>query len=87
IGMKTMAHIFSGRRHFEAAQRLGRIGQWPFVSDGWVKHLPGMLGNWTSVRDLRPLPKQTFRSWWREREKASVEATSSFSQPPKDLSS
>jgi L-lactate dehydrogenase complex protein LldF len=29
-----------------------------------------MLGNWTSVRDLRPLPKQSFRGWWREREKA-----------------
>jgi L-lactate dehydrogenase complex protein LldF len=28
-----------------------------------------MLGNWTSVRDLRPLPKQSFRGWWRERAK------------------
>ncbi|HSY71947.1 MAG TPA: lactate utilization protein LutB domain-containing protein, partial [Alloacidobacterium sp.] len=69
IGMRAMASIFSSSRRFEAAQRLGRIGQWPFVSEGWVKHLPGMLGNWTSVRDLRPLPKQSFRGWWRERAK------------------
>jgi L-lactate dehydrogenase complex protein LldF len=62
-----MANIFTNRRRFEAAQRLGRIGQWPFVSEGWVKHLPGMLGNWTSVRDLRPLPEQSFRNWWRKR--------------------
>jgi L-lactate dehydrogenase complex protein LldF len=68
IGMKVMSRIFSSRRSFEAAQRLGRIGQWPFVSDGWIRHLPGMLGNWTAVRDLRPLPKETFRNWWRERE-------------------
>jgi L-lactate dehydrogenase complex protein LldF len=69
IGMKAMARIFSSGRRFEAAQRLGHIGQWPFVSGGWVKHLPGMLGNWTAVRDVRPLPRQSFRSWWRDREK------------------
>jgi L-lactate dehydrogenase complex protein LldF len=69
IGMRVMARIFSSRRRFEAAQRLGRIAQWPFVSDGWINHLPGMLGNWTAVRDLRPMPSQTFRNWWREREK------------------
>lgn len=74
IGMKVMARIFASRRSFEAAQRLGRLGQWPFVRDGWIHHLPGMLGNWTAVRDLQPLPKQTFRSWWREREKEKHDA-------------
>lgn len=69
IGMKTMARIFRSRRSFEAAQRMGRMGQWPFVRDEWIHRLPGMLGHWTDSRDLRPLPKQTFRSWWREREK------------------
>jgi L-lactate dehydrogenase complex protein LldF len=74
IGMKVMSRIFASRRSFEAAQRLGRLGQWPFVRDGWIHHLPGMLGNWTAVRDLKPLPKQTFRSWWREREKEKHDA-------------
>ncbi len=69
--MKVMSRIFANHRSFEAAQRLGRLAQWPFVSGGWIRHLPGMLGNWTAVRDLRPMPKQTFRSWWREREKRS----------------
>ena len=64
-----MGAIFESPRRFEAAQRLGRIGQWPFVSDGWVKNLPGMLGNWTAVRDLRPMPQQSFREWWKKREK------------------
>ncbi len=69
IGMKAMARVFATRRRFEAAQRLGRIAQWPFISQGWIHHLPGMLGNWTAVRDLRPMPSQTFRNWWRGREK------------------
>jgi L-lactate dehydrogenase complex protein LldF len=29
-----------------------------------------MLGNWTRVRDLRALPQQTFREWWKARAKA-----------------
>lgn len=74
MGMKAMARILASRGSFEAAQRLGRIVQWPFVSEGWIRHLPGMLSNWTAVRDLRPLPRQTFREWWREREKGSGHA-------------
>jgi L-lactate dehydrogenase complex protein LldF len=69
LAMKTAAMIFTSRRRFEAAQRLGRIGQWPLVSHGWFRNLPGMLGNWTRVRDLRELPQQTFRAWWKERAK------------------
>ncbi len=67
LAMKTAAAIFASHRRFEAAQRLGRLGQRPFVSKGWVRGLPGMLGNWTRVRDLRALPPQTFREWWKER--------------------
>jgi L-lactate dehydrogenase complex protein LldF len=35
-----------------------------------MRNLPGMLGNWTRVRDLRALPSQTFRQWWKQRAKA-----------------
>jgi len=67
LAMKTAATIFTSRTRFEAAQRMGQIGQWPLVSHGWMKNLPGMLGNWTRVRDLRALPQQTFRQWWKQR--------------------
>ena len=70
IAMKTAAAVFTSRRRFEAAQRIGRIGQRAFVSNGWVRNLPGMLGNWMRVRDLRALPQQTFREWWQQRAKA-----------------
>ncbi len=69
LAMKTAAVIFTSRTRFEAAQRLGRIAQWPLVSHGWMRNLPGMLGNWTRVRDLRALPSQTFREWWKQRSK------------------
>jgi L-lactate dehydrogenase complex protein LldF len=69
LAMKTAATIFTSRTRFEAAQRLGQFGQWPLVSRGWMKNLPGMLGNWTRVRDLRALPQQTFRQWWKQRAK------------------
>ena len=72
LAMKTAAAIFTSRRRFEAAQRLGRVAQWPMVSHGWMRNLPGMLGNWTRVRDLRALPKQTFRAWWKARAKTDL---------------
>jgi L-lactate dehydrogenase complex protein LldF len=79
LAMKTAAMIFGSRTRFEAAQRLGRIAQWPLVSDGWMRSLPGMLGNWTKVRDLRALPQQTFREWWKLR--AKLGSTGSVSAP------
>lgn len=71
LAMKTVAAIFGSRARFEAAQRLGRLGQWPLEKKGWMRNLPGMLGNWTRVRDLQALPQQTFREWWKAREKKS----------------
>jgi L-lactate dehydrogenase complex protein LldF len=66
--MRTLARVLGSRRRYEAAQRVGRIGQRPVVHDGTIERLPGPLRAWTSFRDLRPLPQQTFREWWRERE-------------------
>ncbi len=66
LGMRAVASIFRSRRRLEAAHRLARIGQKPFVSGGWIHSLPGELSAWTSVRDLRAIPKQSFRQWWKE---------------------
>jgi L-lactate dehydrogenase complex protein LldF len=65
LAMQAMANIFQGRARWEAAQRLARAGQWPFVRHGGViEKLPGFLHGWTQVRDLRPVPRQSFRGWW-----------------------
>jgi L-lactate dehydrogenase complex protein LldF len=69
LAMKAMAVVFANERRYEAAQKLGRVGQRIFEHKGWLKGLPGMAGEWTRFRDLRALPGQSFREWWAEREK------------------
>jgi L-lactate dehydrogenase complex protein LldF len=67
VGMKLMANAFKSRKKYERLQKLGRIGQQLFVKNGTISRLPGELSNWTAIRDLKPIPKQTFREWWRDR--------------------
>ena len=69
--MKAMARTFSDRRLYEMAQKSARVGQWPFVRKGSIGRLPGRLSGWTESRDLKPVPKQSFREWWRSREHSS----------------
>ncbi|MFZ0040029.1 MAG: LutB/LldF family L-lactate oxidation iron-sulfur protein [Solirubrobacteraceae bacterium] len=67
VAMEAMARVFADRRLYEAAQRSGRLVQWPLVRRGKIGRLPGALAGWTSARDLPALPRQSFRDWWRER--------------------
>jgi L-lactate dehydrogenase complex protein LldF len=71
--MKAMAMIFRSEKRFRAAQRLGRIAEGPLThkdghGEGWIDWLPGLLGGWTQVRDLKEMPKVTFREWWERRD-------------------
>jgi L-lactate dehydrogenase complex protein LldF len=68
MAMQLMARAFANPKRYEEAQRLARLGQWPFVHGGAITALPGPLGGWTTVRDLPTVPKQSFRDWWRSRE-------------------
>jgi L-lactate dehydrogenase complex protein LldF len=65
--MRALARVFADRRLYEAAQRSGRLAQWPLVREGKIQRLPGPLSAWTTTRDLPPLPPQSFRDWWRAR--------------------
>ena len=68
--MRAMAGVMSSRRRYELAQRAARTGSAPLARDGMIeRRLPGPLAGWTAVRDLRAPAAQTFRSWWRERER------------------
>jgi L-lactate dehydrogenase complex protein LldF len=62
IVMRALARIFANPRRYARAQRLARLVDRP------LRHLPGPLAQWTRTRDLKPIPKETFREWWsRER--------------------
>ncbi len=70
--MRSAGMIFRSERRFRAAQRLARIGASALArndgsGDRWITSLPGFLGGWTDVRDLRAIPKQSFREWWENR--------------------
>ena len=71
--MQMAAKIFLSARRYEAAQRLARIGQTLFKRGDELRNLPGMAGGWTKFRDLKALPKQSFRDWWSAREAAAKE--------------
>jgi len=71
LAMRELARIFASPQRYERAQRLARSGQRLFIHGGVINHLPGMFAGWTTARDLAPVPKQSFRDWWRERQKGS----------------
>jgi L-lactate dehydrogenase complex protein LldF len=40
--MQAMAKTFSDPKLYENAQRLARVGQWPFARGGKITSLPGV---------------------------------------------
>jgi len=72
LAMQAMGKIFLSHRRYEAAQRLARLGQLAFERDGQLTNLPGLAGGWTKFRDLRAVPKQSFRDWWKARADAAA---------------
>ena len=68
LAMQAAAAAFANPKRYEAAQRMARLGQGLFEHHGQLTNLPGMAGGWTKFRDLRPIPKQSFREWWKNRE-------------------
>jgi len=65
LAMQVVAKSFMSARRYEAAQRLARMGQKLFERDGELRNLPGLAGGWTKFRDLRAIPRQSFREWWK----------------------
>ena len=68
VAMKTAAWLFSEPFRFEGAIKLARFGQGPLVKQGAIHALPGLLGGWTSSRDLPAFPAKSFRELWKERQ-------------------
>jgi L-lactate dehydrogenase complex protein LldF len=70
VAMHGAAAAFQSQTRYEAAQRLARTGQLLFKRGDQLKALPGMAGEWTRFRDLRAIPAQSFRDWWKARTKS-----------------
>ena len=68
LAMEGLARVFASRRRYEAAQKAGRAGQWPLARGAErISSAPGPLHAWTAFRDLRAVPGEAFRDWWRTR--------------------
>lgn len=66
LAMQAALAIFDSPSRFEWLQKAARLGQRPFTSGGFMQSLPGPFAAWTAVRDMRALPQQSFRDWWRK---------------------
>jgi len=62
--MRLAAWIFSGARRFALAERVGAAAM---SRDRPIHRLPPPLSAWTRTRDLKPLARESFRTWWRRR--------------------
>ncbi len=72
MALKAAGAVFRNETVFRASQKLGRLAELPLAHKdaegvGWIDWLPGMLGGWTQMRDLREMPKNTFREWFEQR--------------------
>ncbi|GAA2111746.1 LutB/LldF family L-lactate oxidation iron-sulfur protein [Microlunatus panaciterrae] len=65
VAMKAAAWTFGDAKRLARAQKTASLGRGVARHVGW---LPGMLGGWTSSRDLPEVPRQSFRAWWSQRE-------------------
>lgn len=77
LAMQAAAKMFSSETLLEWGRWAARLGQTPLVKDGRIPWLPGPLSGWSLSRDFPEMPEQSFRQWWREREKTRSERTPS----------
>jgi L-lactate dehydrogenase complex protein LldF len=68
VAMKAAAFMFARPMLYRLGQKLARVAQRRLVRKGWIRRLPGMMGGWTTVRDLKAMPAEPFRDWWAKRE-------------------
>ena len=63
--MRVLGWVLRSPWRYRMALRLGRRFQRRFLREGWVEKLPGYGVGWTQGRDLRGMPQESFREWWK----------------------
>lgn len=71
LAMKTAGFALENSSRLSAMQKLAWIGQKPFQHGDTLRNLPGLMGKWTTFRDLPPIPAESFREWWAKRQRGS----------------
>jgi iron-sulfur cluster protein len=81
FSMAQLAKAFGSRRRYEGLQRTARVAQRPLVRGGVIRSVPGPINAWTGSRDLPPVAAQSFRDWWRERNRTPRSASGRIKLP------
>lgn len=69
IMMKGFAKWSSSPAAYKLSTKMASPALRPWTKDGFVENGPGPLKGWTDVRDFQAPSKQSFRSWFKERQK------------------
>jgi L-lactate dehydrogenase complex protein LldF len=76
LAMQAVGKVFLSEQRLHVAQTVARLGEQVLSRDDgtgvqWITWLPGLGGGWTQSRDLRAIPEESFRDWWKARENTS----------------
>jgi L-lactate dehydrogenase complex protein LldF len=69
MAMKAALWLFEDPKRLAAAQNLAHVGTSLFASDGELSWLPPPLDRWTRTRNFPEPAEQSFRAWWKQRER------------------
>ncbi|WP_080875677.1 LutB/LldF family L-lactate oxidation iron-sulfur protein [Oceanobacillus timonensis] len=69
IMMKGFAQWASNPAAYKLSTKVARTALKPWTKAEYVEHGPGPLKGWTDSRDFPAPGKQSFRSWWNQRQK------------------
>lgn len=72
IMMKGFAQWASTPAAYKLSTKLARTALKPWTKEDTIKNGPGPLKGWTNVRDFPAPAKQSFRAWWKERQKGEI---------------
>ncbi|MYL43364.1 LutB/LldF family L-lactate oxidation iron-sulfur protein [Virgibacillus salexigens] len=69
VMMKGFAKWASNPAAYKLSTKMARTALKPWTRDGNIENGPGPLKGWTDIRDFPAPPKQSFRTWWSNRQK------------------
>ena len=68
--MKGYAKWSSSPAAYKLSTKMARLAMKPWTKDDTIENGPGPLKDWTTSRNFPAPSKQSFRSWYKEREKS-----------------
>lgn len=78
-GLKLASWVLGNDRRLAWAQRAATT-----LRDRIPNHLPGSWGSgWSATRDLPDIPEESFRDWWRKRERNDPASREQTERPPR----